>query len=280
MNLLTLQRTTLLALVTACSGPVDHDPRFFDGTSGQAESEGFGTRSDALSVKADLVVSLSGTASAVPGGAGSYAISTGNVGGRNASQTQVVFTPPAGTSITSVDTGCTILNAPLRVRCSLSTLNAGASRTRNVGVTLPHQTGTVTFGVAASTTSAETSTSNNQASFTTTLAQPVYEPELSLPQALFAAACYPATDFSQCTPWSLVTADIVLLDGGVVDTQTPEVSGTYTQPNGPSSLHMEFRLVSDGSWLSTFTGQAISESCFRGTVSTASDPGGFEACLP
>lgn len=277
MKAILWQRVSMVGLLAACSGPVDQDARFFAGED--VTDPAFGQRRDQLNVRADLVTTLSGPASGAPGSAASYQIVTRNIGGRSAQSTQALFTPPAGASVTSVDTGCTVLSAPVRVRCSLSTLSAGASKARTIGVQLPSTPGAHTFQATATTSSAEVSTSNNASSHTTTVAAPTYEPVMTLPQAMYANACYDVTDYAQCTPASLVWADIVLLDGGIVDTLTPDVTGTYSQPNGPSSLSMEFRLSADQSWLSTFTGQAVSESCFRGTIVSQSAQGAFEACL-
>lgn len=272
-----LQHASILALLTGCSGSMDPDARFFTGEEGADPV--FDTRKDALRTRADLVTTLTGPGQGSPGATVRYELGTRNIGSRSAANTQATFTPPTGVVVAAVANGCTVLSAPSRVQCSLSTLNAGASKTRSIDVVLPVAPGPQAFSATATTTTAELSTSNNGSALTTTVAAPVYEPTLSLPQTLFASACYPATSYAECTPAALVHANLALLAGGIVDTFTPEVSGTYTQPNGPSSLAMEFRSSADQSWLSSFTGLAISDTCFQGTIVTASGPGAFEACL-
>jgi hypothetical protein len=77
----------------------------------------------------------------------------------------------------------------------------------------------------------------------------------------------------------MLTGQVVLDAGGVVLAPTePDITGTWSQPNGSGSIRMEFRTISTNELVSVFEGTSVSTTCFEGLIS-ASPSGAFRACL-
>jgi hypothetical protein len=104
-------------------------------------------------------------------------------------------------------------------------------------------------------------------------------PPLVFPQSVDVSDCFEVTSYDECVPAALSFGTLVLSADGTLDTGDPTATGTWSQPNGPSSIAFEFRDAMTSALISNFSGQSVSTTCFEGTLLTAEGlVGAFRAC--
>ena len=89
--------------------------------------------------------------------------------------------------------------------------------------------------------------------------------------------------FSACVPGSLITSNLTLLDGGVVDWGAPGYDIHWSQPDGPDSFRIDVvnELAPDDHLV--YFGIGVSPTCFEGTFYQLPGPdpiGAFSLCPP
>lgn len=230
---------------------------------------------------ADLRLTLSGPATVLAGSTGAYQVLLRNIGTKSANSPVVNVQLPSGMTLASASSGCA-LYGPSTVRCTYgSALAASVSVSRTLNLVSPSVGGSVQLSAQATTSSQEASLTNNQAS----LAVSVYAPPppvpitLVLPQAMLAQACFGVSSFAECVPEAIVEESIVLNPDYTITTSTPEYGGTWSQPDGPTSLRLSFVEQLSGTTTIVYSGTGISSTCVEGTGAGPSVPGaGFRAC--
>lgn len=104
-------------------------------------------------------------------------------------------------------------------------------------------------------------------------------PGVDAPRTLQASSCYDVASYAECVPFGLSYATLVLHGDGTIDTMDATATGTWREPAGPDSIEFEFRSASDGSLMSTFTGQRTFDRCWEGTIASPDGLSGvFRAC--
>jgi hypothetical protein len=228
--------------------------------------------------KADLRVSLSGPASVLASSTNDYQLLLRNTGQKVANSSQVMVTLPAGASLGAPTTGCTANGSS--VLCTYGNLAAGGSVTRTLSLVSPAVAGTVQISAQASTTSQELYLSNNSATLTVGVNPlPVAIP-LSPPQAMNVKACFGVSFYAQCVPEALVEEDILLNADNSITVGSPDYTGIWSQPNGPTSLRLQFFQQPGGNQTIQYDGTGVSATCFEGTGAGPTVPGAaFRGCL-
>lgn len=230
---------------------------------------------------ADLRLTLSGPATVVAGSTGAYQVVLRNIGTKSASSPIVNVQLPSGMTLASASSGCAA-NGPSTVRCTYgSALAAGVGTSRTLNLISPSVGGTVQLAAQATTSSQEITLTNNQASLSVSVYAPPPPVPITLapPQAMLAQACFGVSSFAECVPAAVVEEYIVLNPDYTITTSTPEYGGTWSQPNGPTSLRLSFVEQLSGNTTIVYDGTGISSTCVEGTGAGPGVPGaGFRAC--
>ena len=102
---------------------------------------------------------------------------------------------------------------------------------------------------------------------------------LNLPQTIDVKACFGVASFAQCVPAAIVEEVLVLNADYTISTGYPDYTGVWSQPNGPTSLRLEFFEQPSGNTTIVYEGVGVSSSCAEGTGSGPLVPGAaFSAC--
>lgn len=238
---------------------------------------------------ADLSVTLAGPSALSAGSSDTFVATVENTGPVAATGVWLTLNVPDGTWPVALP-GCVVAHFPTRVRCNLGTVAAGAVTTRSVTYGFPYTAGTQTLTASAVGSVAEPAplAVDNSASVAVSLsAQTPVAVALSLPapQQMSLTNCFgdPGDfgSFAACDPAWIQGGVITLLDGGVVDTGTPDVTGTWTQPSGPASISLEFRDAATGDVLMTEEGFGVASNCFEGLnywPGESGNRGAFQLC--
>lgn len=238
---------------------------------------------------ADLGVSISAPSGTHVYENGTYTVTVGNTGNRNASS--VVLTidlPETNTSPTvhvmgtlaSVPAGCS--QSGTRLTCNLGTVNKGTSKNVAFTIALPYSSAPLVFDLAATTTTADSNPANNDLSFVATPA--LYDVPVSAPRDAVNSHCTGTnlTSYFECQlyPSSISSFDSVLeTDGSItIVGGPPDTWGEWTQ-TGSDSLLIEYF---DGAGLiGSLDARGVDGDCYEGPMSF---PGSsyvaiYEVCL-
>jgi uncharacterized repeat protein (TIGR01451 family) len=239
---------------------------------------------------ADLAIAVAGPGSAVGGGTASFTATVSNAGALPGNNVTISLTLPHGVWPTSY-AGCQVVFGPQRVRCSVGTLAPGASVTRTITYGVPYEMTSMNLTASAAAQAPEPALTNgnNVATIATPVSAPVpvaVSLSIPAPQPMLLMNCFgdPGNygSYSACHPGWLQGGFITLLDGGIIDTGDPSVTGTWIQPNGPESIEIEFKDALTGDVLMTMDGFGVSATCFEGLnwwPGETQNRGAFQLCI-
>lgn len=235
-----------------------------DPTSDTPEAD-LGQVSAELGTPADLSVELVAPTTGVGGARGVFRLVVRNQGGTAAAASKVLITMPSPMSFYSSSPWYCNYGPTLgTIACDFGTMQPNTAVGTNITVALP-VTSTTTITGVASTTSAESDTNNNTATATAVLAPPPAPVAVTIaaPRTVTTRACAGTVpSFAGCTPGSFINNTWTFLADGSLLRNNVRL-GVWIQPNGPSSLRMEFR-NGQGQVMGHYDATGVSATCFEG----------------
>ncbi|MBX7100123.1 MAG: DUF11 domain-containing protein [Myxococcaceae bacterium] len=246
-----------------------------DGGAGDAGADA-GADAGVDAGPANLTLELTGPLVVQAADPGTYTATLTNSGGQPSLPQNVVITFPAGlTFVSSAGCASSAVNA---VSCDLGVIPAQSAVSGSATMTVMapdsglgwHEVSAAAGPLDASTPLAVTSIG--------TVVVTVGAPRMVQVDACFGTGTY---SYSQCTPASLVSAAVLFLPDGGIDSID---AGYYGQWGQSSHLrNLGFRFWAPGNINGTrFAGQSVNATCFQGVVDNpmgVHNVGAFQACL-
>jgi hypothetical protein len=205
-----------------------------------------------------------------------------NIGNKRVSSASAQVVLPVGVQVGVLPSGCTL--SVRTVQCSLGSIQAGRQVSKSIAAASPLRAGSYLISSSTSGNAAENSLSNNSASLTLTANAEIEIVPTQMVHVRVCAGSGPLNWKRDCAhiPSSHIESDCSLEDFGVIGSIEAEYAGSYHQNFGLNSIQAQFSVVSSGDVEAAFTGTAVSENCFEGTISYPQSPqwyGAFEMCL-
>lgn len=241
------------------------------------------------SANADLALSISPPAGVYVYGNSHYSLLVQNIGNKNASNVSLAIQlPQTHTSpqvyilgnLGSYDGRCVVSGTSLS--CSLGTIIKNTSTSVAFDIVLPYSTAPIVISGSVTTTSAENTLANNNASHTANLL--TYPLAVNPPRAAINSHCTGTglTSYFECTlfPSSITAHNTVFEANGTISFPgaPPGYTGTWTQP---SANRLQFQYFDNGNLAATFDGYGVSGACYEGktTFPNSSYMSMYQVCL-
>lgn len=226
---------------------------------------------------ANLRLDLTGPLVVQAADPGTFTATLTNSGGVASAPQLVVITFPPGLTFVSATGGCAS-SAATEVSCDLGMVPALSSVSGSATVTVfAPDSGLGWHQVSAAAGPLDASTPLSATGVGALVLQ-VVAPRLLKVDACFGSNLY---SYSQCTPASLVSATVMLLADGGIDSLDAGYYGQWGQ--SPHLRNLGFRFMAPPNINGTrFSGASVSATCFEGVVDNpmgTHNVGAFQGCL-